>query len=294
VGRELQGRHEAIHDAVDSTRSWEMAESTKYVMGGTLGEQQRLLAQAAEYDGETRWLLDQVGIQPGWRAADMGCGPIGILDRLAERVGATGRVVGVEREARFVDMARALIAERDLRNVEVVAGDATATGLPAASFDCVHERLTLLQQPVADPLLREMVRLTRPGGVIALQDIDAGGWLCEPPHPAWSRLTDAFLTVCREHGMDVHLGRRLAGLLRSAGLEDVDTQVHVRLKRPGEHGRADALSLVNGVRGRVIERGLLSEGEFAEQTEALQKHLDRPETIVVGPLLFQAWGRKPG
>ena len=54
MGRELQGRHEAIHDAVDSTRSWEMAESTKYVMGGTLGEQQRLLAQAASSRGR-KW-----------------------------------------------------------------------------------------------------------------------------------------------------------------------------------------------------------------------------------------------
>ena len=290
----MTGHREAVHDGVDGARSLMMAELTQYVMGGTLNEQQRLLAQAAEYDREARWLLDRIGLQPGWRAADMGCGPIGILDRLAERVGAAGHVVGVEREARFVDMARMLIAERGLRNVEIVAVDATATGLPAASFDFVHERLTLLQQPVPDPLLSEMIRLTRPGGVVALEDIDTAGWLCEPTHPAWSRMADAFLTVCREHGMDVDLGRHLPGLLRSAGLEDVEAEVHVRLKRPGEYGRTLVLSLVNGVRGRVIGRGLLNEVEFAEQTEALQRHLDRPATMVVGPLLFQAWGRKPG
>jgi hypothetical protein len=94
--------------------------------------------------------------------------------------------------------------------------------------------------------------------------------------------------------MDVNLGRRLPGLLRSAGLEDVEAQAHVRLKRRGEYGRTLALALVNGVLGRVIERELISEVEYVEQTEALQKHLNPPETIVVGPILFQAWGRKLG
>lgn len=114
-----------------------MAESTSYVIGGTLSEQQRLLAQAAEYDGEPYWLLDQISVQLSWRAADMGCGPIGILDRFAERVGPTGRAVGVDREARFVEVARTLIAERDLRNVEIAAVDATVTGPPAASLSSI-------------------------------------------------------------------------------------------------------------------------------------------------------------
>ena len=83
-----------------------MSTSTGYVMGGTLSEQERLLAQAATQAPEARWLLDQIGVQPGWRVADLGCGPLGILDLLAERVGADGTVVGVEREPRFVEMAQ--------------------------------------------------------------------------------------------------------------------------------------------------------------------------------------------
>jgi SAM-dependent methyltransferase len=270
-----------------------MAASMQYVMGGGPSEQQRLLAQAQEFDRDARWLIDQIGVQPGWRVADLGCGPIGILDRLAERVGIAGQVIGVERESRFVSMARSVIAERTLRNVDIVQADATRTGLPAAYFDLVHERLTLLQQADPRPLLSEMVRLTRPGGVVAVQDIDTGAWFCDPPSIAWSKLSDALLTVCREHGMDVHLGRRLLGLLRAAGLDDVRVEVSIWRPQPGEYLRTLVLSLASGVQAGIFQRGLLTEAEFAAESDALQKHVDRPDTLVIGPLLFQVWGRKP-
>jgi hypothetical protein len=74
-------------------------QSDPYVLGGTQTEQQRLLAQASEFEIQSRWLLDQIDIRPGWRAVDIGCGPIGILNLLSERVGIEGSVVGLEREA---------------------------------------------------------------------------------------------------------------------------------------------------------------------------------------------------
>jgi precorrin-6B methylase 2 len=63
---------------------------------------------------------------------DVGCGPVGILGLLAETVGAAGKVVGLEREQRFVEMANAEVAQLGLKNVTVVQGDALSSGLRAA------------------------------------------------------------------------------------------------------------------------------------------------------------------
>src|ERR1043166_3219178 len=93
--------------------------STAYVFGSTLTEQQRLVAQARELEQQARWLLDHIGIRPGSRAIDIGCGPIGILNLLSERVGPQGAVVGLEYVPRFAEMARNEIARRRLINVEV-------------------------------------------------------------------------------------------------------------------------------------------------------------------------------
>jgi len=270
-----------------------MAEPTDYFLGDTLSEQDRLVAQAEGFEREARWLLDRIGIQPRWRALDVGCGPIGILPLLAERVGPQGAVVGLEREPRFAAMARSMVAKRGLSNVEVVQADANASGLPKESFDFAHERLVLILRPNPEALLAEMVALVRPGGLVAVEDIDEVSWFCYPPHPAWDTLLGVFQTICRQDGVDSFIGRRLPELLRAAGLGDVRVEVHAHADQPGEYRRTHLLSLLHSLHGKVIVRGLLAERKLAELMATLSKHLEDPRTIVVRQLLFQAWGRKP-
>ena len=108
--------------------------SASYPLGGTNTERDRLLSQALQYEPTANWMLDQIGVQPGWRAVDIGCGPIGILNLLSQRGGPRGAVIGLEREQRFVEMARAEIAKRSLGNVTMVQADALNTGLEKGSF----------------------------------------------------------------------------------------------------------------------------------------------------------------
>ena len=100
-----------------------------YALGeGTLTEQQRLIAQAHSLEPHARWMLDRIAVGPASKAVDFGCGPIGIMNLLSERVGPDGVVIGIEREPRFAAMARAELVERHLRNVRVIEGNALDTG----------------------------------------------------------------------------------------------------------------------------------------------------------------------
>jgi SAM-dependent methyltransferase len=270
-----------------------MASSFDYILGGTLTEQERLVQQCESFAPEARWLVDRLRVQRGWRVVDVGCGPLGILDLLSERVGCDGTVIGLEREPRFVAMGRAIVAERQLGNVELAQGDANATGLPRASFDLAHERLVILQQPDPERIVAEMVALVRPGGLVALEDVDLVSWLCYPPHPAWDDLLELFQTLWREAGLDLFIGRRLPELLRAASLVEVEAEVHTRLDRLGETRRTNLLAVTESTREQLLERGLVSEHTLADLLGALARHLADPHTIVARELLFQAWGRKP-
>jgi ubiquinone/menaquinone biosynthesis C-methylase UbiE len=106
-----------------------------YVLGSSETEQQRLVRQARGFTAEASWLLDQVGVEAGWRAVDVGCGPIGIMDLLCDRVAVTGETVGVDNEARRIALARQVAAELNLTNLTLVEAEATDTGLEPASFD---------------------------------------------------------------------------------------------------------------------------------------------------------------
>ena len=69
---------------------------------------------------------------------DLGCGPRGILDMLAERVAPEGRVVGLDADPAHTAMAAEFAAGRGLSGVEIMTADARRTGLPSGSFDLVH------------------------------------------------------------------------------------------------------------------------------------------------------------
>jgi len=255
------------------------AQSAAYPLGGTHTERERLLRQVKSYEPHARWLLDQIGVSSEWRAVDIGCGPIGILDLLSERVGPRGLVVGLEREPRFCEMAREEISKRGLRNVKIVEADALTSGLDRASFDLAHERLVLINVQAREALLTEMMSLLRPGGTVALEDVDNASWLCHPPHPAWDVLLNAFHTAFHGSGGDGFIGRRLPELLRSAGAQHVHTKVNVDIVPIGDYRRTHLVSLIDSVRGKVIDMDLISEKELQEHREALLRHLTNPATV---------------
>jgi ubiquinone/menaquinone biosynthesis C-methylase UbiE len=250
-------------------------------------------AQNCTARAEANWLLDRIGVEPGWRAVDAGCGPLGILDLLAERVGPAGGAIGLERDSRLVEMGRSIVTQQGLGNVRFVLGDAYKSGLPTGSFDLVHARLLLINLQNPERALTELTALVRPGGIVAVQDIDQVPWLCEPPHPAWEALISTFLLIWRANGLDPLIGHRLPAMLRAVGLLDVQVEVHGRVDRPGTYHRKHLLALIAAIHDQIVERGLFEESELSALTNALEKHLDDQNTLVIRTLLFQAWGTKP-
>jgi len=270
------------------------ARSASYPLGGTQTELGRLLTQAQAYEAQANWLLDRVGVGSGWRVLDIGCGPIGILNLLSQRVGPAGSVVGLEREPRFVEMARSEVGKRSLDNVQVIEADALNTGLAKESFDLVHERLVMINVSARESFLAEMLSLLRPGGAVALEEVDNVSWLCQPAHPSWDILLNAFHTAFHAAGGDGFIGRRLPTFLSAAGIQDVQIKVTVETPVLGDYRRTHLVSLIDSVREKVVARGLLTAAELQEHREALVCHLNDPATTVIDKLLVQAWGRKPG
>jgi ubiquinone/menaquinone biosynthesis C-methylase UbiE len=271
-----------------------MNSSVDYVFGGDGAELRRLVVQAAGLETQASSMLDTIPIKPGWRAVDIGCGPVGILVLLSQRVGSSGAVVGVERERRFVDMAIGEIEHRGLSNVEVVCGDAFSTDLEEASFDFAHERLVLMNLPQAEQkrLVSHMLALLKPGGTIALQDYDRVSCLCYPEHPSWTILLDSYSAAFRASGGNGSTGRTLPWLLRSSGARNVRTKVHARFLDVGDSRRMHHLGLLDVMRAKILALGQLSESEFTDHERALRQHLADRATLVMDHLLVQAWGSK--
>jgi SAM-dependent methyltransferase len=236
----VDGRQAARTKADGTVGATEQDANAAYSLGSSPGESARLQRQAAELAADSTALLDRVSLRPGQRAIDLGCGPRGALDILAERVTPAGRAVGLDADPAHTAMAAEFAAERGLSCVEIITADAMATGLPTGSFDLVHARLLLVNLPNPAEVAAEMVRLAKPGGWVASAEADMEHALCYPPHPAFDRLSDIFTVAFRRNGADPWLGRRVPGLFRQAGLEDVNMEARMMMYPPGAPARPSA------------------------------------------------------
>ena len=270
-----------------------MIEADPYFLGYRQAEQDRLGRQAQELAADSNWLFDHVGVSAGWRVVEIGCGPQGCLGLLAGRVGATGRVVGVERSVEQAQRARGFVADCHLANVEVLHADGRGTGLPEQSFDLATARLVLVNVPQPEGLLQEMVRLVRPGGVVALHEAESSTQRCDPPHHAQTRLLELLNTSAEMDGIDRTIGSKVPRLMREAGLTDIRVQPWVHAYPVGHGRRMLLLDFVENARTRMLDQQLIGEAELNELTALLKRHLEDPGTLVLSSVFVQAWGRTP-
>ncbi|MFF4325274.1 methyltransferase domain-containing protein [Streptomyces sp. NPDC001591] len=161
-------------------------------------------------------------LRPRMRLLDVGCGPGTITADLADLVGPGGRVTAVDAAPDVLDQAAAYAAERGLEGaVDFAVADVHALEFPDDTFDVVHAHQVL--QHVGDPVraLREMRRVCRPGGIVAVRDADYAAMTWYPATPGLEEWLELYRRVARANGGEPDAGRRLLSWARAAGFTEV-------------------------------------------------------------------------
>jgi SAM-dependent methyltransferase len=176
------------------------------------------------YTQQARWtynlrqyVYSRAGLNTARRVLEVGCGTGALLAELQTLTPAC--VYGLD-----IDPDCLFLAIRNSPAAQLAHGDAHTLPYPDATFDLAVCHFLLLW--VANPAcaIREMARVTRPGGVVAaLAEPDYGGRIDYPadlaPLGAWQQ------EALRQQGADPLMGRKLPGLLHAAGLGDVETGI---------------------------------------------------------------------
>jgi ubiquinone/menaquinone biosynthesis C-methylase UbiE len=207
------------------------------------------------------WERERLRVRAGDRLLDVGCGLRDTTLALAEDVGTTGAVVGI-------DASRAMLAIAQQRagvstgSVRFSVGDATALDEPDGSFDVVRCERTL--QWVADPeaAVAELVRVLRAGGRLSLIDTDWSTLELDVDDPWVTAAVRRALHTERNRASNV--GRRLGGIARSAGL-DVLAETTVRHRwiewDPDESPAPDGCFSMRSLAEDLVEAGQLAPSE---------------------------------
>jgi ubiquinone/menaquinone biosynthesis C-methylase UbiE len=216
---------------------------------------------------ELRQAIGSLALEPGMRVLDVGCGSGQSLEWLADEVGEQGLVVGIDLAAAHATAARASASP----NIAVLQADLMNSPFAAHSFDLIWTVNTInhLRDPSAG--LKQLARLLRPGGRIAL----AQSSLLPDMYFAWDcrleRVTnEAVHRYYRDrYGLgeqDLAAVRSIVGLLRRGQFRDVQVRTFV-IERVAPLRKRDEAYLVEAIfRDTWGERlrAYLSAEDFAE------------------------------
>lgn len=243
----------------------------------------RLTALEEWLDPYSRALLGARGLRPGWACLEVGAGGGSIAAWLSERVAPGGEVLATDIDTRFVHRHAA-------PNLRVLEHDIAVDDLPRGGFDLVHCRLVLAHLAGRGRALGTMVGALRPGGNFVAEEMDftpvaaaAGG----PDAAVFAGAVAAHEVVLRRHGFDPHYGRRLTGLLREAGLDDVESEGHVRLCAGGTApARAWRLTF------EQLGAEMRATGLPAADLDRARALCDDPGFTFMSQITMAAWGRR--
>ncbi len=159
-------------------------------------------------------------LRPGLSLLDIGCGPGTITADLARLV-TPGEVTAIEVTEEALRGAREEAARRQQAGITFRLGDVHSLDLPDDSVDVVHAHQVL--QHLGDPVqaLREMRRVCRPGGIVAVRDGDYAGFTWWPEVPELNTWLALYNSAARTNGGEPNAGRRLLGWARAAGFTSV-------------------------------------------------------------------------
>lgn len=268
--------------------------TTEYALARSPEEYERLTAQARVWEPATGRLFDQVGLAPGARCLDAGCGPGETMRLMAQRVGPTGRVTGIDVDAPLGAQALALLHLDGHRQCEFVVADLTEDEpIPGAPFDFVFGRLLLYHLPERVEVLRRLWDAVAPGGHILIQDYDVRTVDVLPALDSvdeFGRFATAAFTAA---GCDIHAGARLPQLFAEAGIGTPDdTDVAGRLD-PLSRAQFFLTGVHNGLLATALAHGITTTDESAAWHRAIAHDAAQfPDRPVLWPLLIGAWKRK--
>jgi SAM-dependent methyltransferase len=268
--------------------------NSMYALGHSVRELDRLIAQARLVDPITRRFLLEAGILPGMRVLDVGSGVGDVTLLVAEMVGDTGEVTGIDRAPSALAVARARATADRRPQVSFVEGDPGSMHFNR-TFDAIVGRYVLQFQ--ADPvaMVRKLACHLRPGGVLAFHEIDWDGARSFPPSTTYDQCCKWIVETLGMLGAETRMGIKLHSTFVAAGLPAPSMRLGAVVG--GGVNSAHCLNLVTDLMETLLpDMGRLGVATAADiDIETLCERISREvisfNSVIVGRTEMGAWTR---
>lgn len=229
-----------------------------------------------QWNPDSAALYEPADIRPGHTVGDFGCGPGHIAVEIAKWVGGDGHVHALDINADFIEFAKdnAMAAGFGDR-ITTHLCDGTLLPLPVTSLDRLTTRNTLIYVDDPRATISEFRRVLKSGGKLHAIEGDWPMMIVEPiPTKDWAALVDAASHACRT----ADIGRKLYGLMGSAGFSDIDVQL---ITRPERDGRL--LPMIKNMAGYARDGGTMNDRDIDRILTTLEQAIADGSYLGIAP-----------
>jgi ubiquinone/menaquinone biosynthesis C-methylase UbiE len=266
-----------------------MTQAAGYVLGQSERAARRLAIQDAHFAEPSEQLLDDLGLRPGDRVVELGCGPGGFSRRILRRLGPGGVLVGVDASAGLLEQAGQALAGAGPARFEPVLADVAGLGPWLGGADVVVARTMLHHIPMVELVLGRLRAAVRPGTRVGFLEPDFRtllarlGYLEATGRPGLAPLrvwATAINQLYEANRLSPDVGATLAPTLEAAGYR--------RVRATWREAPTDAAAVENmimffeEVRDRLTDLGILTAAEIDEQQRLLRAPPPGPLPAVWG------------
>jgi len=269
--------------------------SSSYPLGYSESEAQRLAKQAAFFEDLTEDVLRRAGIAAGMHVLDLGCG-VGDVSFLAARmVGADGTVLGIDRNASSIEIARKRAALENIQNVLFEAAELDAFDT-AKSFDALIGRFVLLYLPDPAATLRRFRKFLGHNCVVAFHEMDMEPVSQIPASELFNQVRAWILAAFRAGGAELSMGSKLLSVFLNAGLPRPTMIAASRVESgPDSQGYSYIAQTLRSLLPLLERAGAATSEEIAIDTlaERFRQETVASERVSFHPRMGGAWSRLP-
>lgn len=241
----------------------------------------RLQTQAEEFSESTLESLRKLNLGPNMKVVDVGCGTGSVSFEMSRLVGKHGKVTGIDFNPFAVKHCEKIAQGNKISNIKFMVADATNLEIESQNFDLAYSRFLFQHIKDSKKALEEMIRVTRPGGMIMVEDCDLFTWIVHPENPSVSKLWHWYESVQIERGTDPRIGRKLYSMFLNRGLDacvEVHSRAVYRKKTPFWDSIIAVLSKIDNKELKAVIHGI-------------EQFSKCPDSLFVFPLVFRVWAQ---
>ncbi|HEX5217714.1 MAG TPA: methyltransferase domain-containing protein [Vicinamibacterales bacterium] len=267
--------------------------SDDYVLGTNDEEIARLGVQHRVWRTRAIDAWRRAGIAAGQTVVDVGCGPGYAALDLADLVGASGRVIAIDRSQRFLAALEAAANSRGVTNITTMEADLDAVILPDGA-DLVWCRWVAAF--VSDPkrLLAKIHAALEPGGAFVSHEyFDYGQWRLAPETSELDEFVRAVIATWRDSGGEPNVGVEIPQWCAGLGFAVRETRPIMDVLSPREAAWQWPRAFVESGLHRLTELGHFTPARAGEIWRAFLAREAAPETLMVTPAVLETVAVKP-